>query len=69
MLSGWVRSLLAAPVLYPFSRVTYCAYLVHPVVLRYVAMHLTHPIHLGELLVVSMNTTLIVQFKAAWTFY
>ncbi|KAL4703979.1 hypothetical protein ACJJTC_000365 [Scirpophaga incertulas] len=48
---GWVRSILAAPVLYPFSRVTYCAYLVHPVVLRFVAMHLTHPIHLGELLV------------------
>ncbi|KAM3957019.1 LOW QUALITY PROTEIN: uncharacterized protein ACR2FA_008954 [Aphomia sociella] len=48
---GWVRGLLSAPVLYPFSRVTYCAYLVHPVVLRYVAMHLTHPIHLGELLV------------------
>ncbi|KAJ2946753.1 hypothetical protein O0L34_g12813 [Tuta absoluta] len=48
---GWVRPLLAAPILYPFSRVTYCAYLVHPVVLRYVAMHLTHPIHLGELLV------------------
>ncbi|KAL0896182.1 hypothetical protein ABMA27_012127 [Loxostege sticticalis] len=48
---GWVRNLLAAPVFYPFSRVTYCAYLVHPVVLRYVAMHLTHPIHLGELLV------------------
>ncbi|RVE48460.1 hypothetical protein evm_006896 [Chilo suppressalis] len=50
---GWVRTLLSAPVLYPFSRVTYCAYLVHPVVLRYVAMHLTHPIHLGELLVVA----------------
>ncbi|KAG6457759.1 hypothetical protein O3G_MSEX010484 [Manduca sexta] len=48
---GWVRPLLSAPFLYPFSRVTYCAYLVHPVVLRYVAMHLTHPIHLGELLV------------------
>ncbi|XP_026727453.1 uncharacterized protein LOC113493675 [Trichoplusia ni] len=48
---GWVRPLLSAPVLYPFSRVTYCAYLVHPVVLRYVAMHLTHPIHMGELLV------------------
>ncbi|XP_060810433.1 O-acyltransferase like protein [Amyelois transitella] len=48
---GWVRPLLSAPILYPFSRVTYCAYLVHPVVLRYVAMHLTHPIHLGELLV------------------
>ncbi|XP_049887936.1 uncharacterized protein LOC126382208 [Pectinophora gossypiella] len=48
---GWVSPLLAAPILYPFSRVTYCTYLVHPVVLRYVAMHLTHPIHLGELLV------------------
>lgn len=48
---GWVRHLLSSPILYPFSRVTYCAYLVHPVVLRYVAMHLTHPIHLGEMLV------------------
>ncbi|XP_075990168.1 uncharacterized protein LOC142985805 [Anticarsia gemmatalis] len=48
---GWVTPLLSAPVLYPFSRVTYCAYLVHPVVLRYVAMHLTHPIHMGELIV------------------
>ncbi|KAH9640560.1 hypothetical protein HF086_000504, partial [Spodoptera exigua] len=51
---GWVRPLLSAPVLYPFSRVTYCAYLVHPVVLRYVAMHLTHPIHMGELFVFIM---------------
>ncbi|GBP17333.1 Nose resistant to fluoxetine protein 6 [Eumeta japonica] len=48
---GWLRHMLASPLLYPFSRVTYCAYLVHPMVLRYVAMHLTHPIHLGELLV------------------
>ncbi|CAH0722126.1 unnamed protein product, partial [Brenthis ino] len=48
---GWVRALLAAPALYPLSRLTYCAYLVHPVVLRCVAMRLTHPIHLGELLV------------------
>lgn len=52
MFPGWVRPLLSAPILYPFSRVTYCTYLVHPVVLRYVAMHLNHPIHLGELLVV-----------------
>ncbi|XP_041974276.1 O-acyltransferase like protein-like [Aricia agestis] len=48
---GPVRSLLAWPVLYPLSRVTYCTYLVHPVLLRVVAMHLTHPIHLGEVLV------------------
>lgn len=55
MSTGWVREILAAPILYPFSRLTYCTYLVHPVVLRYVAMHLTHPIHLGELLVVSIS--------------
>ncbi|XP_050357306.1 uncharacterized protein LOC126777978 [Nymphalis io] len=63
---GWVRPLLSAPVLYPFSRVTYCAYLVHPVVLRYVAMHLTHPIHLGELLVfvLFLGLTVISYFLA-----
>ncbi|XP_052737109.1 nose resistant to fluoxetine protein 6-like [Bicyclus anynana] len=63
---GWVRGLLSAPVLYPFSRVTYCAYLVHPVVLRYVAMHLTHPIHLGELLVfvLFLGLTVISYFLA-----
>ncbi|XP_028029724.1 uncharacterized protein LOC114242670 [Bombyx mandarina] len=63
---GWVRPLLASPVLYPFSRVTYCAYLVHPVVLRYVAMHLTHPIHLGELLVfvLFLGLTVISYFLA-----
>ncbi|XP_045507641.1 nose resistant to fluoxetine protein 6-like isoform X2 [Colias croceus] len=63
---GWVRTLLSAPVLYPFSRVTYCAYLVHPVVLRYVAMHLTHPIHLGEMLVfvLFLGLTVISYFLA-----
>ncbi|XP_063634343.1 O-acyltransferase like protein-like [Cydia splendana] len=63
---GWVEPLLSAPVLYPFSRVTYCAYLVHPVVLRYVAMHLTHPIHLGELLVfvLFLGLTVISYFLA-----
>ncbi|XP_022113117.2 nose resistant to fluoxetine protein 6-like [Pieris rapae] len=63
---GWVRPLLSAPVLYPFSRVTYCAYLVHPVVLRVVAMYLTHPIHLGEMLVfvLFLGLTVISYFLA-----
>ncbi|KAJ0180859.1 hypothetical protein K1T71_002944, partial [Dendrolimus kikuchii] len=63
---GWIRPLLSAPVLYPFSRVTYCAYLVHPVVLRYVAMHLTHPIHLGEILVtvLFLGLTMVSYFVA-----
>ncbi|VVC86998.1 unnamed protein product [Leptidea sinapis] len=63
---GWLHALLSAPVLYPFSRVTYCAYLVHPVVLRVVAMHLTHPIHLGEMLVfvLFLGLTVISYFLA-----
>ncbi|CAK1547990.1 unnamed protein product [Leptosia nina] len=63
---GWIRPLLSAPILYPFSRVTYCAYLVHPVVLRVVAMYLTHPIHLGEMLVfvLFLGLTVISYFLA-----
>lgn len=57
---GWVTPLLSTPVLYPFSRVTYCTYLVHPVVLRYVAMHLTHPIHMDELIVFILFLGLVV---------
>ncbi|XP_058814695.1 nose resistant to fluoxetine protein 6 isoform X2 [Topomyia yanbarensis] len=43
---GWVNKLLSAPILYPFSRVTYCAYLVHPIVNRIYAMESDSPIHM-----------------------
>ncbi|XP_055545537.1 nose resistant to fluoxetine protein 6 isoform X2 [Wyeomyia smithii] len=43
---GWVNNLLSAPILYPFSRVTYCAYLVHPIVNRIYAMESDSPIHM-----------------------
>ncbi|XP_043276651.1 O-acyltransferase like protein-like isoform X2 [Venturia canescens] len=45
---GWVNDILSAPILYPFSRVTYCAYLVHPMVIRLTAMNLDSPFHLGK---------------------
>lgn len=45
---GYVNKLLSAPVLYPFSRVTYCAYLVHPIILRGVTMSIDSPLHLGK---------------------
>lgn len=51
---GYVNKLLSEPLLYPFSRVTYCAYLVHPLVIRLTAMNLDSPFHLGKDLVVSM---------------
>jgi len=51
---GFVNKVLSATVLYPFSRVTYCAYLVHPIFIRIFAMKMDSPIHLGKDLVVIM---------------
>ncbi|KAF7990013.1 hypothetical protein HCN44_008687 [Aphidius gifuensis] len=45
---GWVNKILSAPILYPFSRVTYCAYLVHPLIIRLTAMNMDSPFHLGK---------------------
>ncbi|XP_016839566.1 O-acyltransferase like protein isoform X1 [Nasonia vitripennis] len=45
---GYVNDILSAPILYPFSRVTYCAYLVHPIVIRLTAMNMDSPLHLGK---------------------
>jgi len=42
-----VNKLLSASFLYPFSRVTYCAYLVHPIMIRVVTMRLDSPMHLS----------------------
>ncbi|XP_012280253.1 O-acyltransferase like protein isoform X2 [Orussus abietinus] len=45
---GYVNDILSAPILYPFSRVTYCAYLVHPIIIRLTAMNMDAPFHLGK---------------------
>ncbi|XP_016911048.1 nose resistant to fluoxetine protein 6-like isoform X1 [Apis cerana] len=45
---GYVNNILSAPILYPISRTTYCAYLVHPLVIRLTAMNLDSPFHLGK---------------------
>ncbi|XP_017775150.1 PREDICTED: uncharacterized protein LOC108561633 [Nicrophorus vespilloides] len=45
---GYVNSILSATILYPFSRVTYCAYLLHPIVIRVMAMNMDSPLHLGK---------------------
>lgn len=44
---GPVNKILSWTLLYPFSRVTYCAYLVHPVVIRLLSMKMDAPLHLG----------------------
>ncbi|XP_076285934.1 nose resistant to fluoxetine protein 6-like isoform X1 [Lasioglossum baleicum] len=45
---GCVNSILSAPILYPVSRITYCAYLIHPLVIRLTALNLDSPFHLGN---------------------
>lgn len=45
---GFVNNILAAPVIYPFSRVTYCAYLVHPIAIRFVSLSSDATLHLGS---------------------
>lgn len=45
---GYVNKILSATIIYPFSRVTYCAYLVHPMVIRIIALNSDAPLHLGS---------------------
>uniref|UniRef100_A0A1B0D0Z7 Acyltransferase 3 domain-containing protein n=1 Tax=Phlebotomus papatasi TaxID=29031 RepID=A0A1B0D0Z7_PHLPP len=52
---GYVNTFLSAPCIYPFSRATYCAYLVHPIVIRIMALNSTAPLHLGTDSMVSSN--------------
>lgn len=44
---GFLNKFLSATSLYPFSRVTYCAYLVHPIVIRSYALNSDAPLHMG----------------------
>jgi len=44
--TGYINKLLSCKILIPFSRTTYCAYLVHPIIIRYVVMKRDTPLHL-----------------------
>ncbi|XP_076252110.1 nose resistant to fluoxetine protein 6 [Rhynchophorus ferrugineus] len=47
---GIVNKILSLPILYPFSRVTYCAYLIHPIIIRAMVMTTDSPLHLGSMI-------------------
>ncbi|XP_072392694.1 nose resistant to fluoxetine protein 6 isoform X1 [Diabrotica undecimpunctata] len=49
---GVVDKILSATILYPFSRVTYCAYLVHPIAIRAMVMCMDGPLHLGSIITI-----------------
>jgi peptidoglycan/LPS O-acetylase OafA/YrhL len=52
--TGYVNKLLSCKFLYPLSRISYCAYLVHPLVMISVIMHMESPVHLGRATMVSI---------------
>ncbi|XP_023708555.1 nose resistant to fluoxetine protein 6 [Cryptotermes secundus] len=45
---GYVNKLLSCKFFFPLSRISYCAYLVHPLVMISVIMHMESPVHLGR---------------------
>lgn len=49
---GFANTILSSTVLYPFSRITYCAYLLHPIVIRVMTMSMDSPLHLGSLVMI-----------------
>ncbi|KRT80577.1 Acyltransferase [Oryctes borbonicus] len=61
---GFVNSLLSATILYPISRITYCAYLLHPLVMRIMVMHMDYPLHLGKPLMITVFIGQVVMSYA-----
>lgn len=63
---GYLNKFLSATCLYPFSRVTYCAYLVHPIVIRAYALNSDAPLHMGT---DSMVKYIFLKFQAAFNHF
>ncbi|KAK9509892.1 hypothetical protein O3M35_004783 [Rhynocoris fuscipes] len=64
---GYVTKILSSSLLYPFSRVTYCAYLVHPIVIRIFTMKMEAPVHLGiELVIVLYIGHLVMSYLVSF---
>ncbi|XP_031635860.1 O-acyltransferase like protein [Contarinia nasturtii] len=64
---GYVNKILSAPVIYPFSRVTYCAYLVHPIAIRFVSLNSDATLHLGsDSMIVLFFGHMILSFLLAF---
>jgi len=59
--TGYINKLLSCKILIPFSRTTYCAYLVHPIIIRYVVMKRDTPLHLTVETVVRTQYIIIIH--------
>lgn len=54
-LAGPIKSLLSYRAIYPLSRLTYCNYLIHPVVMLVNSFQMEAPIHLQHIFIVSFE--------------
>ena len=58
-IAGYVNTLLSWPGIIPLSRLTYAAYLVHPIILFYYNFSLNETIFFNEVIFVSINRCLL----------
>ena len=56
MFIGYVNTILSWPGIIPLSRLTYAAYLVHPIVVYYYNLTLNQTIFMNEIVLVSIST-------------
>lgn len=60
MFTGFINSFLSFKLLYPLSRLTYCAYLVHPIIMTTTNFQMNAPLHLQDSIVVSNKANRII---------
>ena len=52
--TGFIDAFLSYKLLHPLSRLTYCAYLVHPIIMTTTNFQMNAPLHLQDSIVVSI---------------
>ncbi|XP_044733081.1 nose resistant to fluoxetine protein 6-like [Chrysoperla carnea] len=64
---GWVEKVLCWKYMYPFSRLVYCTYLIHPVIIKNVLLNAESPLHISkEIMVIYFLGFLSASFCIAF---
>lgn len=64
---GFISKILGSPILYPLSRTTYCAYLLHPLIIRTIFLNSIAPIQLGVItMVIYFFGTCVLSYLLAF---
>ncbi|BFG00552.1 uncharacterized protein DMAD_00520 [Drosophila madeirensis] len=66
-LAPTVNAILSYRVLWPLSRLTYCAYLIHPIIMFICSSHMSGTVHLSNLLILTLFLgNAVVSFGSAF---